>query len=248
MAKLKLKFTEREFFRDEKTGTVPGYERAAMVQEGKLVLGRVINLDKLEKAECIDTVMFETELDFKAQAVDIAQILKKDEGGKKWLNGLRVYYKENYEEDVSTDFVVELQDFTPLELVKFPTDYFKRDRNYRPPEGFIEKMPKNCIYAKIIPPVKFKTGEWIPGVVYERKAIRKDGVVEDISYSEKYDKSGLLARGVLIGKLDENEVSEKRGDFEWGFPLETYLSVVHRVSLRTAHKYNPRHIEVYRVD
>jgi len=248
MAKLKLKFTEREFFSDKNTGTIPGYENAAMLVNGEVQLGKVVKLDKLEKAEFIDTVMFETELDYKVQTVDLAQILNKDEAGKKWLNGLRTYYKECYDEDISTDFTVEMLDFTPLSFVKFPNDYFKRDRNYRVPEGYIEKLPKNCIYSKIVPPMKYKTGEWIPNIVYDRKAIRKDGVVEGISYSEKGDKSMLLARGVLIGTVEENDISEKRGEFEGGFPLESYLSLVHRVSLRNAHKYNPRQINVYRTE
>ena|GEM_PF-4014100 len=260
MPKLKLKFLEREFFKYPATGTVRGYKPALihkegkkinnpaglikLINEGKIETGRVIDPKELEKAEFLDFVLFETELDFAEQKTDLAPLLNSDEYGAEWLNKFKVFCRRYLGEEIPATFSVEMIDFEPLEFMKFPNDFFERGRFYRPPKGIIESLPSRMGYARIVPPVKFRDDKWIPQVYYKRLAMRPDKIVEGVSTHELPD-DFKLSRGVLLGRLTEKDIAQKTGEFEDGFPLDLFLRTDYPVSIRDVNEYNPLSISVY---
>jgi len=243
--KILVRFLERQFFLDNLTGTVSGYEPAVIATgEGKRI-GHVIDVEKLSKAQYLNFRSFETQLDLVEQKTDLSEILKKDENGAKWLDSFERYFKETFNVNVPMTLLVESVPFKPLVYEKFPNDYFKRGWDYRVPRGIVDSLPDTAKYLGILPPVKLENGKGISNIYYNRKVIRSDGIIEDYFINEVGDRSGRSVKGVLLGYLKESDIKETKGNFEGGFPFEHFLSLTYSVSLRQAHKYNPLTISVY---
>jgi len=243
--KILVRFLERQFFLDNLTGTVSGYEPAIIATEKGKRIGHVIDVEKLSKAQYLNFRCFEAQLDLVEQETDLSEILKKDENGAKWLDSFKIYFKETFNANVPMNLLVEAMPFKPLVYEKFPNDYFKRGRDYRVPHGIVDSLPDTAKYVGILPPVKLENGQSIPNIYYKRKVIRYDGIIEDYFIDEVGDTSWRSAKGVLLGYLKESDIKKTEGDFEGGFPFEHFLSLTYPVSLSQAHKYNPLTIRVY---
>jgi hypothetical protein len=243
--KILVRFLERQFFLDPMTGTVSGYEPAVITTEEGKRIGHVIDVEKLSKAQYLDFLSFETQLDLVEQKTDLSEILEKDENGAKWLESFKRYFKETFDANIPMILLVKSLPFTPLEYEKFPNDYSKRGRDYRVPRGILDSLSNAVKYVRILPPMKFENDKYIPNIYYNRKVIRSDGIIEDYFINEVGDRSGISAKGVLLGYLKESDIKKTEGDFEGGFPFGHFLSLTYSVSLRQAHKYNPLTISIH---
>lgn len=248
MKKLRLNFLEREFFAEDRTGTtVKGYEPAVMNIDGEIKTGRIIDLKRLEEAESIRTLMFQTEIGLEEGEVDLEQLLKEYEGGKKWLESLQKYFSEFFGKPVPMTFSMR-----PLRLPGYlkyslmPKDYFERTRDkwgnlkhYENPKGVIKKLPETLVYWRIEPPMKFEDGTWLRGVNYSRNVQGPKGIFESYANKDPNDKEHFYAEGVLLGSLGKEDLEDARGDFENDFPLEHFLDMVYCAPIRHADRYNP---------
>ena len=253
MKKLRLSFLEKEFFAEDRTGTtIRGYEPAVMKVDGELKAGRVIDVAELEKAESIDTLVFQTEVDLKERSFDLGELLKEDESGREWLENLQRYFSEFFKKTVPMTFSMR-----PLELPQdmryslMPKDYFGRTRDkwgspiyYKCPEGVIRRLPETLVYWKIRPPMKFKDGTWLRGVNYSRNVKGPKGTFESYTNQDPNDKAHFHAEGILLGKLGIEDLEDTKGDFEYDIPLEHFLDMVYCTPISQVHKYNPSTIRV----
>lgn len=251
--KIKVSFLEREFFAGDRTmTTVRGYEPAVAEIDGKLKRGRVIDVEELRKSEFIDTLLFQTELDFQECEIDLTDMLESDEDGKNWLEQHRKYFSGCFKETIPMTFSI-----SHLELpqkVKYsvlPEDYFKRvegGRNYWCPWKFIENLPETVCYQKIIPPVKFQDGKWAIGISYSRCVSGPKKVFDSYSIEDPEDKKHFSVPGVLLGTLNKSDLNGLVGssmeDFEGDLPLTHFLRVAYLVPISLANKYNPLNIRV----
>ena len=164
--KIKISFLEREFFAEDRTRTtVGGYESAIIKIDGKIKLCKVIDLERLKRAESLYFQMFQTTLPLVESETDLKQILEEDENGAKWLASFEKYFLAYYGEVIPMSLSIKASQLPRKTLYDLiPKDYFKRTeggKHYRCPEGFIESLPENAAYWEIRPPMKYKDGKWV---------------------------------------------------------------------------------------
>ncbi len=251
---IKISFLEREYFAGDNTKTtMAGYELARIKMQGAPEqIGRVINVDKLKKAEFIDTIFFSRELPLKNSEIDLAKILENDENGSKWLASFRGYFSKLYEQEAPT--LLSIKTFglkessiepPPVKYTWYPNymEKIKNDRSYFPPEGILNLSEVDAVYCDILPPMKLANGERAPNLYYNIKAMAVNGTIG--SYSMRYlHEPRLPTQGILLGKLRENDVKDPQGNFENGFPLVHYLEICYPTPLRQAAEINPLTINV----
>ncbi|MEK6907114.1 MAG: hypothetical protein AABW45_01160 [Nanoarchaeota archaeon] len=248
--KITMKFLEREFLPYSKNEPIRGYRRAIIETKTgsgltELVehkIGRVIEPDELAKAEFLDILLYQTELELITQKIDLNELIGSNQNDRKWLNSLKNYFKFLFkDEKIPLNFSIEMIEFSLLRYIKYPNDYFKRDwRDFF--EGIIEKLPSNAYYPLILPPLKLSNGKRIPNLGYNRKVIRPDGIIEDYTIKTLDEKSKL---GVILGKLNEKDIKDQRGIFEGGFPLDHFSEITYPTYFRFADRLNPLTIQVY---
>ncbi|MBU0898520.1 MAG: hypothetical protein KKB03_00665 [Nanoarchaeota archaeon] len=208
--------------------------------------GYVLDIDRLKKTNMLDILLFETEIGLTEGEVNLHEILSKDEGGLNWIEMFNKYYSEVFNDEVPLTLSIEELPFTSLKYTKFPNDYFeKRDKDqfYQPPKGKIDSIPDGTFYFSIRPPMKWKDGKYLQHIYYRRKVKNPNGVIESYSIDENEDKF-LPARGVLLGKLNENDIKDTNNHPEFNFPLYHFLNACYHVSLRHVGKYRPLNIEI----
>ena len=245
--KLILNFLERDFFMDysrDTRGSIKGYNPAIIKRGQDIKFGRVIDTKELAKSEFIDVLVYQTELELAEQEFDLSELLKKDKDGAKWLDSFNSYIETIYHETIPTDFSIENTPFIPLEYTKFPNDYFDRAKEgyYSAPRGTINFVPEGIYYMRILPPMKFENGKWLPGLYYNRKVIRPDGIIEGYSIKEKSTERG--GAGVFLGESEKNDI-ETCDEFEGGFPLIHFFELVYPAPLRMAKELKPLTIQVH---
>lgn len=250
MKKLKLSFLTREFFAGDRTGTtIQGYEPAVMIVNGELKVGRIIDVERLEKAESIDTLVFQTEINLEEGTVDLEQLLGNDKNGKEWLENLQRFFSECYKKPLMTTFSVNFLE--PLPMMQYsvmPKDYIERINKfmYEPPEAVIKKLPDTLVYCRVEPPMKFKDGAWIRGGIHYHRSVQgPKGVFDHYSnYNPEDDNKCRYAEGILLGSLSVWDLEDVRGDFEGDTPLNHYLNMVYLTPISCLDKYNPSTIKV----
>lgn len=226
------------------TKRIPGYKPAGFIIDGQVRTGHVLDLEELKKTKNFPYLRAELQVDIGQNqgSVDISPLLNADNGGKVWLETLQ----ERYENQVSTEIVFKELPFTPLEYVKYPNDYLDRAKEkpwYHPPKATIDTLPKGTRYARIIPLMKTKNGEWIRSLFYERKVRDAKGKVESYGVLEEGKLYGNAA-GILLGNITTEDLKKPEGDFEANFPLEHFLKVVFPVWIGDKER-NPLSLEVH---
>lgn len=237
--KINLKFFEREFILNPETGLAKDTKIVGIRDGGSIRIGRLI--DSSLKLDYIDTLLCEAELDLAEQSVDLSDILNKDRDSIRWLDQFRKHFM-NTSKGSNTDLRFENIPFTPLIYTKFPNDYFERfrhDQYYKAPRGIIRVLPEEMFYARIIPPpTTFKDGAWVSYHYPGGKVTRPDGIEEKYGIHED-EKDLFQARGILLGKLKDEDITNLSGVFEGGFPLDNFAEIVYPVGISEVSRKNP---------
>jgi len=247
--RLRLSFLEREYFAESRDGThVKGFEPAIIKVDGEEKVGRVIDVERLRQAECIDTILFQTEIELKDCNLPLDELLSGNEEARKWLEKHKQMYKDDYGMEVPMVLSVACLEMPPLKYTIYPPDYFKRERGYMPPRGLIGKLPEKTVYARVRPPMKFADGKWIPNVYYHRQALLPNREVWSASIVDFNSDPFLEATGTLLGSLAFGEVKQsleyRSGEFKpEQFSIRNFLEVCYPISLRDR-KHNPLTIRV----
>lgn len=252
MNKLKLSFLMREFFAGDRTKTtIRGYEPAVMSVGGELKVGRIIDLDELAKADYVDFLLFQTEVDLEKSEIDLEERLKQDKGGKAWLESHQKYFSEYFGEAIPLVFRIK-RVLPPgvMEYIVFPKDYFERTKEgpigcgYKCPEAILRRIPDSLHYWRIEPPMKFKDGKWIKGANYERVVSGPKGVFDSYSLRDPNDDQHHYTEGILFGSLDFGDLEDVRGDFEGDIPLTHSFKMVYLAPMNRLQEFSPMTIKV----
>jgi hypothetical protein len=131
-----------------------------------------------------------------------------------------------------------------------PPDHIDRiatSEDYRAPRGWLERLPENCWYGKVLL-MKQVNGKHVKQSLYYRTLVAcHTHIFSDYNLCE-YGELGRHPPGVLLGMLGEDDVSMKTGDFENSFPFFHYHEIVYTVVLSDCHEHNPLIIRVAPVD
>ncbi len=256
MAKLKLSFLEREFFAESKDGKhVKGYEPAIIETPEETKVGRVINLKRIKQAQFLDSVLFETELDFVLQDLELSDLLI-DEDARKWLEAFRQLHKNYYLQEVSMRFAIKPEPMPFLRYKVYPSEIIK---GKKPFEGVVSTLPDSCIFGVIEPPLKLEDGSWISNVYYKRQSFLSNGELSSFSNAKNpKNKSGKRigflpqTRATLLGQLENRDIDFIQRGYcspfpEDVFPIKNFLEISYPISLRD-NQHNPLTIKVELLD
>lgn len=224
------------------TNRIQGYKPAGFVIDDQVRIGHVLDLEELKKTKNLPYLYTELQLDVNQDSVDISPLLKATVEGKEWLDTLQ----ERYANQVSTEILFKELPFTPVEYSKYPNDYFERVREnprYKIPKAKIDRSPKGTKYARVVPLMRLKSGEWIRSLFYNRKVKDPKGKVESYSISEEGIRYGNAA-GILLGNMGKEDLKKPEGDFEADFPLEHFIEIVFPVWIGEKGR-NPLSIEIH---
>jgi hypothetical protein len=237
--RLKLSLLEREFFaesRDKKS--VKGHEPAIIETPEQIMVGRVINPERLRQAEFIDTLLFETLLPIVSARYELADLIGNSHAGQNWLRQFREHFLRYHGEQISETLEVTPMQMPPLKYGWISEDYFETNISG---QGILRAQPAQMAYVKIIPPLKYKTGEWISRVMYERLTIFSDGQAGSFNTHDPSEPQHHNSEGVLLGYLREQDLLNKFGDFGQ-FPAKHFLTVSYPAGISDLKEVKPLEI------
>lgn len=245
-AQILLRFVDWEAQLNSK-GQLPGYVPIRIHKAGIETKGHMIDLKGLKTLEHICCLRHSIVLDFKPQVIDLTELITASTEGRNWFDSLQAQWGK-YEGAIPMTFSLEFPDFNPLRYTQYPPDSIERMTDHthywQPPRGILRRLPKGTYLCKILPPMKWPSGKWLPNVYYKRKVVRADNEEEEYSICDAQENFGRPP-GVLLGKLSESDIEEKTIPFEGGFPRVHYLELVYSVALRNAHKDCAHGIQVF---
>ena len=225
---------------EDRTGTtVKGYEPALIKTKGKLVLGRVIDPERMRQGTHLDHLVFQTSLPITPSQVDLRDMFDSEDG-KVWINSFIEYFKQIYNEDAPLNLLIEDDPFPQKVLyTMYPKDINKIGEVNSCPKGILNSVPKSVAYYTILPPLRFNDGQNIPNVYYNRSLVSSNGNFNSYSIRDPQDEKHFNMLGVILGPLVKKDFFEMGEGAEGAFPVNNYLKVSYPIALREIGRRNP---------
>ncbi len=227
--RIKIELLDREYFAE--SGKHAGDRETAIGGEKKTGRTR-----RLEQAQYLETAFFRRAVPFSRTGFSLEELVGENEDGRKWVDSFVKMHERYYGLAVDTQVTI-----TPLEMIPViygvhKTDPEKPPRHSKPKSGLIAVLPRESVYARIMPPMYFSNGTRIKNF-YSRKALFKDRSVSEAFMKDFGNPDDLRpVEGVILGTLNSDEVKNafwRSGDVfkAADFPFVSFLEVLYHARI-----------------